>query len=337
MNIEQIVHTLNEASDRFEFGHLQQIRTDYLGLTRRPAKAPFGKRTIFDQFAYHVGGRCELQFNVGCDKSGLRWGVAISLQPSHSLPDVTVQFPKLDKLSEFIRVHGDEHLSDFLMWHHSDSESEPSDDRLPEVVPRHLYAEGTFLFLGKHAPVDQFDADAVMRDFDSLLPLYKFVEFSTSHFPMLDDTSGFEFTPGYRPPVTQADYLTTATRVTGQIEVVLRHRRIQDTLERELNSEVGKNVARELRNGIGGFVDLIAKRNGKLEFYEIKVARSARACIREALGQLLEYGFWPGAAQPDKLVVAGEPSLDDSANKYLQSLRNDFRIPISYRQVVIED
>ena len=74
---------------------------------------------------------------------------------------------------------------------------------------------------------------------------------------------------------------------------------------------------------------------GHLEFYEIKIGGSARSCIRQALGQLMEYGFWPGAARPAKLFVVGEPSLDGKAEDYLQSLREEFKIPIYYRQVVI--
>ena len=337
MNIHQVVHALNERSDQFEFGQLQQIRKDRLGLEKRPCRTPFGTRCTFDRYAYHVGGRCEIQFNVGRDKSGLRWGVAISLQPNQSLPDVTVQFPKLDKLSEFIRVHRDELLSDFLMWHWSDSEEEASPNQPPDVVPHRLYAAGYFVFLGKHAPIDDFDPDLVLSDFDRLLPLYKYVEFSTSAFPVVDDTSGFVFTPGPPRPHDPDDYSTTAKRPSGSTEVALRHRRIQDVLELELHSEPGTLVSRENSNGIGGRVDLIAERGSKLVFYEVKVGCSARACIREALGQLLEYGFWPGAAQPDELVVAGEPPLDNAAKDYLQILGKRFQMPVCYRQVTVED
>ena len=337
MNIYQVVDALNERSDQFAFGRLQHIRKDRLGLKKLASRTPFGTRCTFDRYAYHVGGRCELQFNIGEDKTGFRWGVAVSLQPNQSLPDVTVQFQKLKKLSEFIRVHGDELLSDFLMWYWSDSEEEASPDQPPDVVPHRLYAAGYFVFLGKHSPIEDFDPDVVLGDFDRLLPLYKYVEFSTSAFPVVDDTSGFVFTPGPPRPHDPDDYSTTARRHSGSTEVALRHRRIQDVLELELHSEPGTLVSRENSNGIGGRVDLIAERGPELVFYEVKVGGSARACIREALGQLLEYGFWPGAAQPDELVVAGEPPLDNIAKDYLHTLGKRFHIPISYRQVIVEN
>ena len=269
MNIRQLVRALNERSesDRFEFGQLQHIRKDRLGLKRLASATPFGARCTFDRYAYHVGRRCELQYNIAEDKSGIRWSVAVSLQPNQSLPDVSVQFRRLDRLSEFIRVHGDELLTDCLMWHWSDSEEEPSPDQPPDVVPRRLYSAGYFVFLGKHAPIDRFDPNLVLSDFDRLLPLYKFVEFSASSFPVLDDAPGLVFTPSSPRPSSSADYSTTASHASGRTEVGLQHRRIQDVLELELHSEPGTRVSRENRNGIGGSVDLVVERDSGLEFY----------------------------------------------------------------------
>jgi hypothetical protein len=45
----------------------------------------------------------------------------------------------------------------------------------------------------------------------------------------------------------------------------------------------------------GGRIDLVVRTGEGYEFYEIKTYGSARACIREAIGQLLEYAMWPGA------------------------------------------
>jgi len=62
-------------------------------------------------------------------------------------------------------------------------------------------------------------------------------------------------------------------------------------------------------------------------------AMSARSCIREAISQLLEYAFWPGAQEAEKLIVVGEPSLDRDAEQYLATLRARFGLPLEYRQV----
>ena len=335
MDIEEIVQRLNDESDRFEFGRLQEIRKEHLGLQRRPCLTPFGWKAIFPDkgYAYHVGGHDELQFNVSLDEGDFRWGVAISLQASQAIPNPVEKLsPKLDKLSEFVRLHGDDYLNGFLMWHWH--EGRRSDDRSPEAIPSRLYTDGVFIFLGKHEQVDTFDAETVLRDFDRLLPLYKYVE-SESDFPILDDESGFTFRPEHQLDRPERRYRTDAIRATGQNEVYLRHSQLQDVLEQKLRSELGNQVASEHPDGIGGRVDLITQRGDDLEFYEIKVGGSARWCIRQALGQLMEYGFWPGAARPAKLFVVGEPPLDGKAEDYLQSLREEFKIPIYYRQVVI--
>ena len=106
MDIEEIIQRLNDGFDRFEFGKLQEIRKEYLGLQKRPCRTPFGKKATFPpDYAFHVGGRDELQFNVGFDEEELRWGVAISLQASQAIPNPVEELsPKLDRLSEFIRV-----------------------------------------------------------------------------------------------------------------------------------------------------------------------------------------------------------------------------------------
>ena len=339
MDIEEIVQILNDESDRFEFGKLQEIRKEHRGLRRKPCRTPFGWKAIFpdEGYAYHVGGHDELQFNVSLGEGNLCWGVAISLQESRSIPNpVEMLSPKLNKLNEFICRHGDDHLNEFLMWHCHPSEGW-SDDRSPEVVTQCLYTEGVVIFLGKYEQVDAFDPETILRDFDRLLPLYKYVEFGMSDFSILDDKPGFTFRPGHRLDSSERRYWTEAMRETGRIEVSLRHRQIQDVLYEELRSKLGNHVVAEHTDGADGRVDLIAQRGDDLEFYEIKIGPSARLCIRQALGQLMEYGFWPGpgAERPAKLFVVGEPSPDREAEDYLQSLREEFKIPIYYRQVVI--
>lgn len=71
-------------------------------------------------------------------------------------------------------------------------------------------------------------------------------------------------------------------------------------------------------------------------FYEIKTAQSPRACIREAIGQLLEYSLWPGSQKAVRMIVAGESELDADGAAYLESLREQFDLPIHYEQITVE-
>ena len=104
-------------------------------------------------------------------------------------------------------------------------------------------------------------------------------------------------------------------------------------LKQQLNAERGVQVATELNDGRGGRIDLAACRNGDLEFYEIKTGTSAKQCVRDALGQLLEYAYRAPAIRPRRLFVVGEPRMDPDTGEYLRLLRDELRIPICYRQV----
>ena len=83
----------------------------------------------------------------------------------------------------------------------------------------------------------------------------------------------------------------------------------------------------------GTSIDLVVKDKGVYYFYEIKTASTAKACIRQALGQILEYSYWPGNQKAEKLVVVGAPSLDKDTTKYIEYLRNKFNLPIEYRSI----
>ena len=74
---------------------------------------------------------------------------------------------------------------------------------------------------------------------------------------------------------------------------------------------------------------------GLLEFYEIKSRLTPRLCIREALGQLLEYAYWGDAIGPALLIVVGDQPIDSEAQAYLGALDHEFGLRIRYRYVDI--
>jgi hypothetical protein len=53
----------------------------------------------------------------------------------------------------------------------------------------------------------------------------------------------------------------------------------------------------------------------------------------EGLAQILEYSYWPGAQEAERLVIVGEPSLDGDAERYLATLKERFSLPIEYQQI----
>ena len=336
MNLDDILSALNDLAPGYRFGALQDIRKARRPLQKRPSRHPFG--IAHEGWAHHVGGREELQFNVGEEEDMLRWGIAVSLQPSRSLPDVTVQHPRLRKLSSMLEVHGD-HLYrlglEMWDWTGGAEGRGRSRNRVPQRVADYLYRPGAFVFVGRQAPIEAFNPVRVLRDFDILLPVYEFVEFEPDGTPpALYAQRGFVFEPE-RAAAEDWARATTVTRTAGVSQVSLRHRVLQDALKSELERE-GVVVSIENRDGRGGYIDLVACRDGEYEFYEfyeIKTDASARLAIRHAIGQLLEYAYWPAAARPKRVVVVAERPLDPEAADYLRTLEAETGLAIGYRQV----
>ena len=307
MDLNPILRALNREAHRFEFGRLQDIRKQRRPLGRQPTRFPFGSTTR--EWAHHVGGWSELQFNVASDDGHLRWGIAISLQPSASLRDPSVMYPKLARLARFLEAHS-EYLRNrgYVMWDYrgSGDNRTRSLDRAPQPFSAHFYEWGDFVFLGKHAPFESFAADTVLRDFDRLLPLYEFVEFEPDAAPPLLSKPGvFAFVPD-KPSLSQPIVnRTRAVKTPAEIDVSRRHEILQQVLKRNLINKPGVQVATELSDARGGSIDLVVCCDGELEFYEIKTAATAKQCVREAMGQLLEYAYRPPAIRPKRLFVAG--------------------------------
>ena len=130
---------------------------------------------------------------------------------------------KMRKFSLALEIHGSYlHNRGFTMWHWS--EHTPfrvrSSKRPPSPVTDDLYHSGTFVFVGKHAPRCSFDPDTVLRDFDTLLPIYEYVESDRpAEGPALSRRIPFVFTPDIETDTSQPDPATLQTRTPGETTV----------------------------------------------------------------------------------------------------------------------
>ncbi|WP_288411278.1 hypothetical protein [uncultured Herbaspirillum sp.] len=139
--------------------------------------------------------------------------------------------------------------------------------------------------------------------------------------------------PGHTPRATSAD----SSLPPSQRHIVLRHNIVQTALFAQLVEQYGKdNVWTEYPTGTGGYADAITRAaNGNLFLYEIKIADTAAEVVRQAMGQLLEYGFRAGGLKPVRLFAVGEPPLDDITGKFIALLRANFNLNIDYLQVQV--
>lgn len=140
--------------------------------------------------------------------------------------------------------------------------------------------------------------------------------------------------PGHKPrPDSAFAHLPAIERY-----IKLRHNKVQTALVAVLQAKFGNRVWTEYPTGTGGHADAYVRHeNGTRYLYEIKIADSAALVVRQAMGQLLEYGFRQGGLQPEKLFVVGEPALDKVTERFLARLRHEFNLDIDYLQVSLPD
>lgn len=330
--LQEIVDEVNtRAADR-SIGQLQKLRKELLKLARKPSNRVFGK--VHDgRWAISVGGRTELQFNIGTEEGlregDLRYGVAFSFEPSRSLPDIDGLIPKVRLFNDYLVDFG-EHLFDLLMWHHS--KAGRSALTAPTPIPDQLIAKGTFVFLGSICRSDAPDYENILETLDRLLPLYRFVEGNAKG---TFESTPFEEAP-LRPGWRGRPLRTTASIPQRAISIDLRHNALQQQLYDELVKEHGRDYVQiERTTSSGGRIDAFLWKDECKVIFEIKTASTARGCVREAIGQLLDYGCWPGTKPVTELVIVGEPEPDDHTKSFLQLLSARLFLPIIYRQITL--
>lgn len=115
----------------------------------------------------------------------------------------------------------------------------------------------------------------------------------------------------------------------------LLHNAMQNKLFGILVKKYGPDsVGTEVPTGADTSIDVVVKTANKCIFYEIKTANTVKACIRQAIPQLLEYAYWHGGLdRADKLVIVGPVAGTPDANRYLALLKGNFNLPISYKQL----
>ncbi|MFO3796718.1 MAG: hypothetical protein ACK8QZ_05450, partial [Anaerolineales bacterium] len=93
-----------------------------------------------------------------------------------------------------------------------------------------------------------------------------------------------------------------------------------------------QSVGTEVSTGNGTAIDLVTQHDDVTSFFEIKTGSSVRASIRQAIPQLLEYAYWPSDRRADRLVIVSHLPITKTAERYLEFLRQEFDLPLTYQQ-----
>jgi hypothetical protein len=332
MNISKIAEKINSLAINYKMGDFQDIRKELKGLTKKQTSKIFSTRTIFDAYAFHDGGRTEIQFNIGIDEenNALRYGLAFSLEPNQTLPDVKILDPQIGRLNNLVRSKPSLFLG-YKMWCHTPINKT---DPIPMCeIPSSFSRPHNFIFFGKLMSSKDINYDEILTTFDKMLPIYEYVLTVNKNIQK------------YSPKINNFKYLKTNVKLPTSrtytstqiaIDIDIRHSKIQEIIVNKLEKTYGnENVSQEHPIFGNHKIDIVVNDNGKHYFYEIKTASTPRECIRQALGQILDYCYWPGQKNADKLFIVGEQNIDIETQSYLNYINKNLNISLEYISIKV--
>lgn len=332
--ISKICAELNNLAKNHDIGDLQNIRSKINGRRKATSKI-FNKKSIWEDYAFNLGGRTELQFNIGFVNNDFRYGIAFSFQESQTLPVPSKLLPLVKRLNEIIQLNHD-FFEDYKMAVWNDGWKSVTEVK---IIDESHIKNHDFVFIGKIVP-EYTSADDVLSVFDKFLGIYikvmnqkdkidqimnYFLEKNESKFELNFDS--------------KKEVLLPKKRILNQSEnhkeIEIMHTKIQQKLLDELISEYGnQNVFPELHKGIQR-IDIMVKDGTHVYFYEVKTASSARECIRQAFGQVMDYAYYPNIEKAQKMIIAGTGELTDNDKLYLNFIKKRFKLKLEYRRVQI--
>lgn len=179
--------------------------------------------------------------------------------------------------------------------------------------------KGFFNLKFKIKAVKLFDEYKMLSAFDKNL--------TTSRYKLLDKVSNFKF-----DEVKQKGTSCYTRKSIEKTFVDPYHNKIQNALSKYLRLSGQFNNVQVEKNS----VDVQAtSKNGELYYFEIKTD-TAKYNIRQAIGQLFEYSFYPNSNKADKLIIVGDEEPSKLVRVYIKHLREQTGLKIFYRWIDME-
>lgn len=118
---------------------------------------------------------------------------------------------------------------------------------------------------------------------------------------------------------------------TADYVIFRAHNKIQNLLISELVKKYGSERVKVEKN----YIDVLVELDDKFIIYEVKSSFSANHCIREALGQILQYGHTLKKTSDKTIeyVVVGPSDVDESDESFYRYLANSIEESFSYQRV----
>lgn len=338
----KIADNLNEYFiSNFEFKNLYTFLKDYFpGIHGgyRFFNAANDVRNSKDRaYVYQHNGRKFPQYNIALENGMFRFGIAISFQPGRDIPDPCNSYVLCNAFYRFAEYTDSVSFSTngYKYYIYKPKRAFVSADAIDES----LIAPGNFIFFGKM--VDFCNSETTWEDvcktLNELYSMYKYSIIpgvSGVSCPKTTNTTNF----------ADEDIQTTIRKITGGVQQVANiHKKLQQRLIKELEMQYPKSqgyiieTEKVLSDG-NRRIDVCLNQTNTtlLRYYEIKCYMDLRSCIREAIGQLLEYLMWDDKDSKEaELYIVTQHTLSKTADRYLKNLSCKYGIIIRYQQIRI--
>ena len=124
-------------------------------------------------------------------------------------------------------------------------------------------------------------------------------------------------------------------RVNARETIVVKnlHDELKEKLYLQLSKKYGaNNVGTEVSIGLKK-IDLVVKHLEPYDLYEVKTNQDVRICIREAIGQIIDYAFFECKDRIGKMFIIGPNQISKEAVEYLENIRLKHNLPIYYQAI----
>lgn len=350
--IAQIAETLNkyicsDYSQMLDIFHF--IRSNYPEEQEkyRERKKFFRIMSNDSQYIIQYNGRKYPQYNIALEDGRLRYGIAISFQESMSMPHA-IESETLRRafcrLGEYTEDNMDVFADcKFYYWTLQNNTTiiENSDRLYAKALEKNA-----FIFFGSMIEYEKTNGVTwknILDMLEKLRPLYLYMvnpkelqaPAKTSPTSSKNQISGMgRGVPNTAPvTITVSDHTTISERLHARIQA-----RLIDMLKEKYPS---CRVEAEVPLTDNRSIDVVMwpdpNDNDKRTYYEIKTGMDIRSCIRQAIGQLLEYKLWNTSSfEGVNLCIVSRFSETKDSEEYLGKLNALFGLGVNYMQVPIE-
>jgi hypothetical protein len=193
--------------------------------------------------------------------------------------------------------------------------------------------KGIYLFNVRFKPEDAeiYPKNTLIKDEDNSITSFHYVLLHVNEELLVVKEADGKFILGRCNPERRFSGKSIKKKIEERvIEYPFIHHELSRALEKTLRASFDEVYA-EHDTGFRTSIDMVAVKDKKKNFYEIKTSSDIKACIRQSIGQLLEYCYYPDRQLADKIFIVTQHQIKDKKlSDYMTNIRARLELPIYY-------